>query len=328
MEVMTISKLSNMLKMIILLQSRGKMKTQELSEILEVKERQIRTYRDEMEKAGIYVESRMGPNGGYCLERDAYVPPITVTSEEYEALIFGSQYLENTEAFTYQQEMKSVVDKIKCLLKPADYPEGHLQLMVKELQEIEAQQSIQQKRLDIQASMIQRRKMEITYGSLSSGISQRKVHPYFLLAYKGSWYLVAHCDNRLQVRYFKLSRIQAVKITNEVYEMPSKEALKQYREKIGQSIGIMNDEMINVKLHIRHPMAVVVKEKKWVAGEVIRENQEDGSILYEAAMRGRPEIISWILSMGASVTVLEPQDLKTELRSIVAVMQQQLENEP
>lgn len=46
--------------MIELLHGRGKMKISELAAELEVKERMIRIYRDELEKAGIYVESERG----------------------------------------------------------------------------------------------------------------------------------------------------------------------------------------------------------------------------------------------------------------------------
>ncbi|SCB95878.1 Uncharacterized protein BC05F1_00966 [Bacillus wiedmannii] len=49
------SKLSNCLYMIELLHARGKMRISELAELLEVKERMVRIYRDDIEMAGTVV---------------------------------------------------------------------------------------------------------------------------------------------------------------------------------------------------------------------------------------------------------------------------------
>ena len=58
-------KVSNALLMLKLL-SNGKLYTiKELSEIIEVTPRQIRNYKDDLEKAGIYIESYSGKHGGY-----------------------------------------------------------------------------------------------------------------------------------------------------------------------------------------------------------------------------------------------------------------------
>lgn len=59
------SKVSNCLSMIELLMARKKMK---LAEELEVKPRMIRTYKDELEKTGIYVESERGAKEGKMLQ--------------------------------------------------------------------------------------------------------------------------------------------------------------------------------------------------------------------------------------------------------------------
>lgn len=62
-------KLSNILNMLQLLNSGKKYSIKELALYLEVSERMIRVYRDELEKAGIYVETIMGPYGGYILDK-------------------------------------------------------------------------------------------------------------------------------------------------------------------------------------------------------------------------------------------------------------------
>ena len=55
------SKISNVLTMLEYLSSGKKYSIQELSEKLEVSPRMIRVYKDEIEKAGIYIDTIKGP---------------------------------------------------------------------------------------------------------------------------------------------------------------------------------------------------------------------------------------------------------------------------
>lgn len=68
------SKVSNILTMLQLLSSGRKYSIAELSEKLEVTSRMVRVYKDELEKAGIYVDSLRGPYGGYVLNQNINVP--------------------------------------------------------------------------------------------------------------------------------------------------------------------------------------------------------------------------------------------------------------
>ena len=55
------SKVSNVITMLELLQNGKKYSINELSKELEVSERMIRVYKEDLEKAGIYVDKIMGP---------------------------------------------------------------------------------------------------------------------------------------------------------------------------------------------------------------------------------------------------------------------------
>ena len=54
------SKLSNTITMLQLLQTGKKYSIKELSNILEVSERMVRVYKEDLEKAGIYIDTIMG----------------------------------------------------------------------------------------------------------------------------------------------------------------------------------------------------------------------------------------------------------------------------
>ena len=76
------SKISNVLNMIEYLSTGRKYSIAELSEKLEVTPRMIRVYKDEIEKAGIYIDTIKGPYGGYVLNQNVNVPKRFITPNE------------------------------------------------------------------------------------------------------------------------------------------------------------------------------------------------------------------------------------------------------
>nr|MBP3258835.1 WYL domain-containing protein [Bacilli bacterium] len=91
------SKLSNILMMLQLLQNKRKYSIKELAAKLEVSPRMIRQYKNELELAGIFIESVRGPYGGYYLNQDIKLPnnidkskSILVENKEYYNMISKS----------------------------------------------------------------------------------------------------------------------------------------------------------------------------------------------------------------------------------------------
>lgn len=73
------SKVSNVLTMLEYLSSGKKYSIQELADLLEVSPRMIRVYKDDLEKAGIYIDTIKGPYGGYVLNQNINVPKRFIT---------------------------------------------------------------------------------------------------------------------------------------------------------------------------------------------------------------------------------------------------------
>jgi len=83
------SQVGNVLRMLVLLKGNGMMKIKELAQIIGVDERTIRRYKDDLEQARIYVNSKAGRFGGYYLDDEDYLLSLNVTAEEYISLNSG-----------------------------------------------------------------------------------------------------------------------------------------------------------------------------------------------------------------------------------------------
>lgn len=91
------SKLSNAIMLLRLLQNGKKYSIKELSSKLEVSPRMIREYKNELELAGIFIESIRGPYGGYYLNQNIRLPDnidksktIPIDSKEYYNMLSKS----------------------------------------------------------------------------------------------------------------------------------------------------------------------------------------------------------------------------------------------
>ena len=80
------SKISNCLLMLEYLENGRKYNIKELAEKLEVSERMVRSYKEELEKAGIFIDSIKGPYGGYVLNQRIKIPLRKFSKEDYEFL--------------------------------------------------------------------------------------------------------------------------------------------------------------------------------------------------------------------------------------------------
>ena len=102
------SKLSNTITLLRLLQNGKKYSIKELSEKIEVSPRMIRQYKDELELAGIYIESIRGPYGGYYLNQNIKIPEIVKKS---------TKNIEIKERGLYNLISKSINNRNKCYIE-------------------------------------------------------------------------------------------------------------------------------------------------------------------------------------------------------------------
>lgn len=119
------SKISNVLTMLEYLSTGRKYSIAELSEKLEVTPRMIRVYKDEIEKAGIYIDTIKGPYGGYVLNQNINVPKrfitpniINVKNKDYFNLI--NRAIKEKRKCVIEYYSKSKKDISKRTIRPYD----------------------------------------------------------------------------------------------------------------------------------------------------------------------------------------------------------------
>jgi len=305
--------IANTIKLYLILQSKGKVKIKELAEELEVDERTIRRYKDELEQANIYIDSEPGRYGGYYLYNDNYLMGLTLSQEEYLALMMINEELSRSN-HVVSRDYNSAIEKISVVYNVHHHNATGTIFSNYTVKKSKSNVNISEERkklIDIHAAALTRNKVKIKYYSLSSGLSERIVHPYATIQYKGDLYFAGYCEKRQEIRDFKLCRIREYTVLDSKFPKNDNFNLEEYMK---NCIGIIKDEKNDLKIQIFFPMAQIVKEKIFVDNQKITEYKDEGYIIYEATMEGLEEIKSWILSMGSYAKVLEPKFLQDEIK--------------
>ena len=301
-----IGSVENSIKMAILLQGRGKMKAYELAQELGVSERQILKYKNYLEDAGILIDSRQGSYGGYSMVSNSLLG-LKIDKKDIIGLDMIKEQLKYNNDIN-KKEFIEIVDKLKAVVNIKEDTNDYMDyftIQPKSNLDYEKHKNLCS---DIHFSYITKRKMNITYRSLTSGYSKRNVHPYGLFNYKGDIYMVAYCENKERFLDFKICRIDSYEVLESKYKIDKTFSWDEYSK---NCVGIYKDGEYDIVLKIKNPFSIIIKEKIWVDNQEIIE--EENSIIFKATMKGYSEIKSWILSMGANVEVISPKNLRRDI---------------
>lgn len=197
------SKLSNIITMMNLLSNGKKYSVNELAKILEVTPRMVRTYKDDLEKAGIYIDTIMGPYGGYVLNQSITIPQAKFKKKDYQLL---DKYVklnneDSKDLIILQQKIKGIYFNSKN-----DQKESALK------------NEILNKYNLLARAIKEKRKVKISYYSYNKGLNERIIYPYDLFMFQNGWGCAAFCETKKDLRHFELKRINKIVLLEERYE--------------------------------------------------------------------------------------------------------------
>lgn len=193
------SKISNVILMLEYLENGRKYSIKELSEKLEVSERMVRVYKEELEKAGIYIDTLMGPYGGYVLNQSVRIPSRKFTKSDYE-------FLKNLNVDEKDREkLQIIADKVHGVYFDSTNEKIELKDNIKNCYNILAR------------AIKEKRKVKINYYSYTQGNQDRVIRPYDLFLYNTGWGCAAFCELRNDLRHFELKRINKIELLDEKF---------------------------------------------------------------------------------------------------------------
>lgn len=198
------SKISNVITFLQYLSTGKKYSIKELSEKLEVSPRMIRVYKDELEKSGIYIDTIMGPYGGYVLNQSIRMPIRKFKKKDYELL---EKYINAETNLERKENLILLKDKIQGVYAGSK----------QEAKDLNLKDETQNKYNLLTRAIKERKKVKILYYSYNKGENERIICPAEMFLFQDGWYVAAFCLLKNDIRHFELKRIIKYELLDEKF---------------------------------------------------------------------------------------------------------------
>lgn len=277
---------------------KGKVTANELSEKFEVSVRTIYRDIDVISSAGIPIYATQGKGGGIEIANDFVLKKSLLSEKEQEQILVALKGLEGINK-QYENEL---LTKLSAFFK------------IKNTNWIEVdftnwQRGNEYDELfnDIKSAIINKNIIRFTYFLSNEKETSREVKPIRLLFKGWDWYVYTFCLLRNEFRYFKLSRIRDLKILDENFE------------------DSYEDVVLIKKMEYKDTVRVKLKFDRKVAFRVYDEmgdikEDEEGNLYAEIELPNDYNLYNYIFSFGESVEVLEPIEIRNNIRDMINKM--------
>ena len=170
---------------------------------------------------------------------------------------------------------------------------------------------------DIITAAVEYRTCEAEYHSFSRDeVHSLRFNPLKLYEWNGGLYCFAELLPEKAIHTLALDRIKEHTLTKDIFEFPKDFNPEEILE---SAFTITAGDPLSVKIRFEPHTANYIRERRWAKTQTLTEN-EDGSVTLAMATSGRRDVKSWILSFGPDAAVLEPEDLKEEIKQDILKM--------
>lgn len=292
----------------LLLQARGKMTAEALARIMDVSVRTIYRDMDTLSLAHVPVTMDKGPGGGFYLPEDYRLDPTTFTSEEAVALALGGSIAGGYQIFESDDGLRRALVKLEASLPPeyrADVRAAQDRLLF-DASAWHRRPAPTTNLETLRAALWGARQVDLLYQKAretDSDARWRRVEPYGLVCKAGTWYLVAYCHVRRDVRTFRVDRIVEMTVREEAVRPRPGFDLQAYWESAKQRFE-SGRESLTVFLRASAAARRTMREVTVV------QEEEDGAAVVCVSLPCMEAAISYILGKGPEVVVLGPQQVR------------------
>ena len=267
----------------------------ELAERFEVSRRTINRDIEALCKAGIPISTIQGAGGGICITDGYRMDRTILTSRDMQMILAGLRSLDSIDGSSYYSRL---MEKIQA--GSSQLINGKESMLIDLSSWYKA--SLAPKIATIQDAVESRRLISFHYYA-PSGESDRIIEPYYIVFKWTSWYVYGWCIDRNDFRLFKLNRMDKVLKTDKTYECRKAPLPDLSNEKIFPG---------NIKVR-----ALFDRDVKWRLVEEFGPDccieTDEGRLLFEADYTDMDNLITWLITFGEKVEVIEPKEVRERI---------------
>ena len=266
-----------------------------LADRFEVSRRTISRDIDDLCRAGIPIQTVQGYEGGIRIMDGYRMDRTILTSRDMQMILAGLRGLDSVSGSrNYEQLMEKLQTGSSRFLSGRDSLLIDLSSWYKD--------SLAPKIEEIQNAIENRHLLGFRYYA-PSGDSGRIIEPYYIVFKWSSWYVWGWCTDRKDFRMFKLNRMDNVRETDTEFVM------RQV-----PMPDLSNEKIFPGKIKVK---ALFEPDMKWRLVEEFGPDcfteQDDGRLLFTADYTDLDSLVTWILTFGEKVQLLEPEEARNRI---------------
>ncbi|MBI4934465.1 MAG: YafY family transcriptional regulator [Actinobacteria bacterium] len=300
-----------LVSVLLLLQQRQQVTAAEVAAELEISPRTARRDLEALGMAGLPVYSLSGRHGGWRLAGGGRTDLSGLSQAEAQALFMVAGPQSST-----TPEVKAALRKlVRALPEPFRVAAERAGTTTVIDQRRWGQRSVTRRDPtlldDVREAVVQGWQLELDYTARTGESTTRTVEPLGLAAKAGTWYLVA--DTAAGLRTFRVDRIGGVRPTGRPSTVPPGFDLTQAWSLIADRVEDLRTPVVATARVHRDALRMLAFQ----LGERLRVGAADGEWV-DIEVRGHHvrELANELCGYGASMDVLEPAELRIELRRL------------
>lgn len=300
---------------LIQLQSKRVIKAQEIADRFDISLRTV--YRDirTLEAAGIPILSEAGI--GYSIMKGYRLPPVMFTKEEATAMLTAEKLVEKLTDKAMADHYHSAMYKIKAVLHSNEKEmledlDAHIAVVRSPTVTDGLPDNLMPQ---VFKSITERKVLHLQYfANHNEKVTERNIEPIGIYFVDNYWHLIAFCQLRNDYRDFRIDRIIALDTTTQSFkrkDLTLQEYLKRisHRERL-QKIVVLFDKKV----------AKYMQSQKFYYGFVSEVNRGD-QVEMTFLLCSLKYFARWLLMFTDAVEIISPDELKEEMRKLVASLQ-------
>lgn len=166
---------------------------------------------------------------------------------------------------------------------------------------------------ELSQAILARKTCWIRYTSFSGENIREKsfeISPLHFFERDGGLYVFVVVPYYNHIRLLAVERIKSVEMTDSCFPWPDDFNPETLLKK---AFGMCWDDPLTARIRFSPSQARYIRERTWAEKQSIEE-QDDGSIVLTLETSGRWDVKKWVLSFGAEAELLEPVEMRQEIR--------------
>jgi predicted DNA-binding transcriptional regulator YafY len=220
------NRIDRLLALVTFLQSKKYVTAEAIADKFSISVRTV--YRDVKALCEQGIPVSFEPHKGYFIVHGFFLPPVSFSSEEANALLLMEKVMEGFADKSIWKHYSSALNKVKAVLRGPQ--KEQIEALSNNMRfHVPACFAPDYEYLSLlQTAIASRTVIQLEYRNNKAEISRRKVEPIGLVFYAFAWHLIGWCHYRHDYRDFKVARILKIQATTEPFTQQNLMELNDY----------------------------------------------------------------------------------------------------